>query len=791
VSPIKALAPARRPPIAIFALAFLAGILFIQGFAQLPSVLWLLLLLPVCGYFLWRMRGSGAVVVLVLAFTLGAAWAGVRAAWILRDTLPATLQGRDLILTGRVDSIPRTLPYGRRFDFLVESARAGAVPASIPRHIRLRAGLRLPVRVGQRWRFTARLKRPHGYQNPGGFDYEGYLFENRIRALGYVRSGSLLAPPSTRYAIARIRSYLATRIATLAGSSNNAGVFTALVTGERGAIRHRQWRLLRATGTSHLVAISGLHIGLVSGLVFLLASWGWRRTLLPLTLWPASQVAAIAAWLAAAAYSLLAGWSLPTQRALIMVSIVLAGVVLGRRYRPGVVLSGALLGVLAWDPLSVLAAGFWLSFAAVGAIYLLIYGHGVRRRFSLVRIQGAITLVLAPVGLVWFQQLSLSAPLANLLAVPLFTAVVVPATLVSVLTDLIGLPGPATHMLTAASWCLDWLWDGLAVLARLPMWTRGGLGLVSMTSAVLGVVLLLIPRGLPGRWLGGLCLLPLLFPAIHKIPFGQMDFTLLDVGQGLAAVVRTRDHTLVFDAGPRFGPRFDTGEAVVVPYLRSLGVNHVDRLVISHGDNDHMGGAESIRRLLPVRQILTGVPGRLHGSVACHVGEAWTWDGVGFRLLSPTLADPMKHNNHSCVLRVRSPYGSLLLPADIEARREKELVARVGLGLHAEILVAPHHGSRTSSTPGFLDAVRPQWALFPVGYLNRYHHPHPVVVARMRARGIHMLGSADSGAISVRFGPDGLKPARYRVDSAHYWFDRPAFAQSGRSATLAPDPKMH
>lgn len=783
----KALAPAWRPPIAIFTLAFLSGILSIQWLSALPSAAWLLVLPPLVVLAAWRRGGF----VVLLVFALGASWAGVRAGAVLADTLAPGLEGRDLVLTGRVDTIPRPASYGKRFDFIVERASLKGKPVHVPHRIRLRADAHIPIGVGELWRFTARLKRPHGYENPGGFDYEAYLFEHRIRALGYVRSAVRRGGSAPLYVIARTRAFLGARIVALAGSSANAGVFTALVTGERGGIHPRQWDLFRATGTSHLMAISGLHVGMVSGMVFLVASWLWRRTALRATLWPAPRVGAVAAWLGALVYGALAGWSLPTQRALVMLSMVLGGILAARRYRPGTVLGAALLAVLVWDPLSVLAPGFWLSFAAVAAIYLLMYGRGRTSlaTLNLVRMQWAIGLVLAPLSLAWFQQLSLSAPLANLLAVPLFALGVVPGTLLSVLIDRIGFPGLAGQMLAAISWCLDRLWDGLTILAHIPLWTGGNPGIGATVAALIGVALVLAPWPLPGRWMGGLCLLPMLFVHRPGPALREMDCTLLDVGQGLAAVVRTRHHVLVFDTGPRFGVNFDTGKAVVVPFLRAAGIDHVDRLVVSHGDNDHIGGAVSLRRLLPVGKVLSGVPRRLHGAVSCHAGQAWWWDGVRFRMLSPTAARPMSHNNHSCVLQVDSRYGSLLLPADIEARRERELVARVGRGLRAQVLVAAHHGSNTSSTPVFLDVVRPQWVLVPAGYHNRYHHPHPAVLARLHKRGVRMAGSADSGAITVRFRPNGLSVSRYRVDFARYWFDRPAFAQSGRSATLAPVPK--
>jgi competence protein ComEC len=783
---LKALASARRPPIAIIVLAFLAGTLLLQTCATLPSPLWLLLLAPAA---LAACRDRRFLPLLFVL--LGASWAGIRAQIILADALPATLEGRTLELSGTVGSIPRPLAYGSRFVFRVKRARAGPSVVTVPRRIRLTAPRRLDPGVGESWHFRARLKRPHGYENPGGFDYEASLFQHRIRAVGYALDGQKSARATPGKGIAGIRQTLATRMAGLAGDRADGGVLAALVTGDRGRISSRQWNLFRATGTSHLMAISGLHIGMVAGLVYLLASLMWRYLALASTLWPTARAAPIPALCAALLYGLLSGLSLPTQRALVMLVIVLGGQILGVRYRPTVVLGTAMLAVLLWDPLSVLAPGFWLSFVAVAAIYGVIRVQPGPRGLvpGLIRMQAILALSLAPLSLLWFQQVSLTAPVANLVAVPLFALIVVPGALLAAASELFLSHALAAHLVSLLCQCLDLLWRLLEWLAQVPPWSHGGPGFWGLVSAFAGVGLLLFPRPFPGRWLAIPWLLPLFFWHPPGPGPGETDVCLLDVGQGLSAVVRTRDHVLVFDTGPRYASGFDTGRAVVVPYLRFIGVARVDRMIISHGDNDHIGGARSVRSLLPVDGVLSSVPGRLPGARPCRAGDHWQWDGVQFRILSPPPDRPMAHNNRSCVLQVRGPYGSILLPADIEKDRERELVARVGAGLRSDVLVAAHHGSRTSSTPEFVDAVMPGLVLFPAGYRNRYGHPHPGVVARLRARGIRLMGTAASGAISIRFRADGRDVTQYRLDHARYWFDRPAFAQPRRSATLAPDLK--
>jgi len=258
---------------------------------------------------------------------------------------------------------------------------------------------------------------------------------------------------------------------------------------------------------------------------------------------------------------------------------------------------------------------------------------------------------------------------------------------------------------------------------------------------------------------------------------GEIWFTLLDVGQGLAAVVRTSGYTLVFDTGPRFGPDFDTGSAVIVPYLRQAGTRRVDTLVVSHGDNDHIGGTESLRAAFTVNDVLSSIPERIDGARACAAGQNWSRDGVRFEMLNPPPEEANEHNNSSCVLHIRGEHGNVLLTGDIEARAERRLVREYGDKLRAEVLVAPHHGSKTSSSDQFVRAVAPGWVLIPVGYGNRYRHPHPRVVARYAQHGVQVDDSPSSGALELRIGANGVELTRYRERENRYWFSAPRRAQ--------------
>lgn len=744
--------------------------MLVQQLAELPSLHWGWLLLPLA-WLAWR-RPAWLIPVF---FVAGVVWTGFRAGLVLDDTLAPELEGQNLLIEGYVADIPQHAEFGWRFPFdVVRAAHAGEA-VKIPRHILLTAAPEeFAPRAGEHWRLAARLNRPHGYQNPGGFDYEAYLFRNRLRARGHVRRD----PPPQRldsdplfYAIDRLRQSLGETIGARLQGDPFAGVVAALGNGDSRGVTDEQWGVFRRSGTLHLVAISGLHISLVGGIAFFLGRLLWSLPGYTVLRVPAPVVGALAALAAAAGYAALAGFVVPTQRALIMLAVVLGGILLRRRFAPTQILGAALLAVLLYDPLSVMAAGFWLSFAAVAVI--LFAAQGERARLKWLRqwgyLQWAIALGMLPLTLLLFQQVSLVAPLANMLAVPVFDFMVVPLTLTGIAL-LHAIPPAADFFFALAAWLLGALWPALEHLGELPhsQWLRPELPLWALGCALIGVAWLLAPRGWPARWVGAVWLLPLAMVRPPAPAEGEVWFTLLDVGQGLSAVVRTRAHVLVFDAGPRFGS-FDTGEAVVAPYLRARGIGRVDVLVVSHGDNDHIGGARSVRRALPVAKVLSSVPARLPGALPCEAGTGWSWDGVAFAILNPPPGETGRRNDQSCVLRVRGPHGGVLLPGDIERKAEQRLTAEQGARLRAEVLVAPHHGSKTSSTPEFVEAVGAAHVLFPVGYRNRHHHPHPAVVARYQAAGARLRGSPSSGAIELRLRATGIETNAYREAQRRYW----------------------
>ncbi len=741
-----------------------------QQLPVLPSLWWgLAAVLPLA--LAWRRP----LWLVVAFFVLGVVWATFRAGLILDDNLASALEGQDLTLVGHVADIPEEAEYGFRFRFDIDEARNGDDIVRVPSRVLLNSSLEgFTPRAGERWRLCARLSRPHGYQNPGGFDYEGHLFRNRIRARGYVRADyapQRVESNSFAYVIDRFRQQLGERIVALVPQSPMTGFVVALANGDERRVNDAQWRVLRATGTVHLVAISGLHISLIGGIAFFLGRFLWALPGVTVQRCAAPVVGAMAALIAATGYAALAGFVVPTQRALIMLTVAMAGILLRRRFLPSQLLAAAMMAVLIYDPLSAIAPGFWLSFGAVAILLFVASAEDQSwwRRFGYLQL--AVALGMLPLLLALFGQISLISPLANMIAIPAFDMVAVPLTLAGIASLAVSSDMAAVFFKLAA-WVLEQLWPLLEWLGDLPhaRWTQHAPPAWALACAVVGVAVLLAPRGWPARWVGVLWLAPL-FCIPPPVPtMGQVWFTLLDVGQGLSIVVRTAQHVLVFDTGPRLSDSFNTGDVVVVPYLRTNGLSRVDMLVISHADNDHRGGAESVLREMTVNRVLSSEQGLAFASEPCRRGMRWQWDGVEFEMLHPAPEEHSKRNNLSCVLMVRSRYGNILLPADIEKPAERELLARFEMELKADILVAPHHGSKTSSHPQFIAAVNPTYVLFPVGYRNRFHHPHPSVVERYEGAGARRLDSASAGAIELHLDEQGIHAAAYRETHRRYWF---------------------
>jgi len=790
------------------ALGFLIGIAAFQQLSQLPPWYWCLpviLLIPVAIRY---------PKVLPVLFTGGGfCWALLFAHGLITRNLAPELEGQDLIAQGVISSLPTASPERTRFEFTINTLwkidnKPGAklqgasnknqivtkltdFPAKV-----LLNWYKPPqsIKIGQAWILTVRLKRPHGYRNPGGFDYEAWLARQGIRATGYVKNirrsdlpgsalpmtNTMVQPGPAGYRLGAVRQWLQSRIDSSLKNSAFRGIIAALTIGERDAISKEQWRVFTATGTNHLIAISGLHIGFIAGLAFFVMQWLWKLWPQATLRMPAQKIGAVTAILLAWGYAALAGFAIPTQRALVMVVVLMASVILQRKIQPSRLLSVALIAVLIVDPFAVLSSGFWLSFAAVAA---LIYGmagrlspKGIWWRWG--RAQWLVFLALSPFLLWFFQNIAWVAPFANIVAIPWVSFLTVPLSLLGAVFFPVW-PTAAAWLLHLADLSLQGLWPVLHWLADVgqptelavkpPLWT--------LLPALIGILWMLAPRGIPARWVGIVWLLPMFFTKANVIQNGDAEFTLLDVGQGLAAIIKTRQHVLVYDSGPRYSSGFDTGNAVIIPYLRYFGVQKIDRFVISHGDSDHIGGAASVLAALPVDELDTSVVKEFAPGLAqpCLSGEKWQWDGVDFQFLSPDEKDYSTErieNNLSCVLKVQTPTSKLLLPGDIEKEVERELVTEAEQNdISADILVMPHHGSKTSSTAAFVKRVAPKYALAAVGYKNRFGFPKTEVVERYLQNRATILDTAQYGAISFILHRDtGVElEEEYRLSARHYW----------------------
>src|SRR6266581_647241 len=722
------------------ALGFTLGVWLLQHQPELPGAGWLALYFTLAAVaaigFSKRISPAVAASATFIGFAaLGFAWAAVLAQLRLSDRLDPELEGRDVVVTGVVAGLPQTFERGVRFDFDVEYPETG-----VPRRIVLSSyggfaqgdsqGV-LPVRAGERWRFAVRLRRPHGGANPHGFDYEAWLLERGIRATGYVRMPSRRGAderavperlaalvPRPRYWIEGLREAAREKIRGALPERPYAGILIALAIGDQNAIDPKQWQLFARTGVSHLMSISGLHVTMVAGLLAMFVSWCWRRSETLALALPAQKAAAAAGFLAAFAYCLVSGFAVPAQRTLYMVGVVAAALWLGRATSASRVLAAALLIVLALDPWAVLSPGFWLSFAAVAVIFYVATGRSVQPHWLAQwgRVQWAVTVGLAPLLLVLFQQVSLVSPIANAVAIPLVSFVITPLALAGAV-----LP-------------LDW-----------PL---------ELGHAILELLIALL------EWLA-------------RLPSA--------VWHQHAPLAWTERLALLYDAGPAFNAAADSGSRVIVPYLRGEGIAALDALVVSHDDRDHSGGAASVLEAIPVGVLWSSLsPDHvlLEATVwraPCRADRKWLWDGVAFEFLHPQEDIPAgraaRANNRSCVLRIEAPGGRVLLTGDIERAAEHELLRRAPGLLRAEVLLVPHHGSATSSAPEFVKRVAPRYAVFTVGYRNRFGHPREDVLARYREAGSELLRTDAAGAIRLRFGPGNLRVDAERDRARRYWHE--------------------
>ena len=792
----------------LFVIFFTIGVWLLQQQTALPEFAWawLLLLFPLALLIPAKpplMRFASALLLATFACVLGFYHAAWQAQQRLAHTLPDEWQGRDIEVTGVVAELPRIYQQGLHLSFDVE--KIITPQASVPEHLYLstysdQRYAPLALHAGERWQLTVRLKQPHGSSNPEGFDFERWALENNVRAVGYVNNKAdnrLLsaAADGFNYRIESWREAVRDKFNATLQNASYAGVLSALAIGDQSSIPPAQWQVFTRTGVNHLMSISGLHITMLASLGFALTYWLWRRSPRLTLLLPARKAAALAALLMALGYALLSGFAVPAQRTVYMVGAVAIALWLNRNFSLGQILAIALLGVLIPDPWAVLSPGFWLSFGAVALIlYVTAYrlkpsywqregdgeavGHpsaySLRVLVEYGKVQWAMTIGLIPMLLALFRQVSLVSPIANAFAIPLVSLVVVPLTL-------LGAMLPWGAPLWLAHSVMGWTMALLEWLNGLPqaVWTQHAPPPWSIAAGMLGVLWILLPRGFPARWVGFVMLLPMFFNAPQPPAQDSLRLIIFDVGQGLAVAAQTQNHALLYDAGPDFSDGADSGNRILVPSLRAMGIARLDGMILSHDDTDHTGGAASVMQAMPIGWLSSSLPDGhpLLQTAAdkrrCTDGQSWQWDGVQFEILHPDAGSyaiaKISDNNRGCVLRISIGKQHILLTADIEKDSEQQLLTEHPDKLPAILLVVPHHGSKTSSTNRFIAAVHPGYAVFTVGYRNRFGHPKQDIMRRYVGIGSTLLRSDEDGAILVEMNSEGVQVESYRKTHRHYW----------------------
>lgn len=753
--------------------AFVIGILSLQWFNTLPSLI-VLFFLPTPCLLIWRYPTARN---LGICFLLGFYFQYAHVTLQLQKALPPALESTPILVSGKIKELSDMSDNGKRFLLTDVDVMMSKMPWQNPGDLQLYWYRNAPnMQEGECWQFTVRLKRPRHYANPGGFDYAKMLFFKRVVATGYVDTRAEAKLIAKERVFVAVRKKIQAHIHSVLPNSEMSPLIVALAVGLRDKVTQNQWDVLGKTGTNHLLAISGLHVGLVTGFIFFLLT---RLIVFTRLIYyqPAQWFAALGAIIAAPLYGLLAGFSVPTQRAVIMVMVAMSFLLWRRLQNKWGGLAVSALLILLWDPFVANSASFWLSFLAVGVIFLFAQAQlsaaGIRKFLhNAVYLQWQISLGLVPITLVFFKTISWIGPIANFVAIPWVSFLVLPIILIALCVDLV-LPAIGVYCWQLAALSLEALWLFLDKLAQIHFSSTIFVPQTPFTWAaiILAILLLMLPRAFPARWLALILIAAIYWQQPLQPKRGEVWASVLDVGQGLAVVIKTHAHTLLFDAGTK-SVTSDSGKNVILPYLQSQGWDHIDTLILSHNHADHTGGAKTlIEAFLP--QVLVGETIANVSSEFCRVGKTWVWDDVQFEILYPfndLQAQKANSNDLSCVLKITTGPHSLLIPGDIEHEAERMLVNYYGEGLAATALVVPHHGSLTSSSEHFLTNVAPRYAFFTTGYRNRFGFPKREIVLRYQILGTTLYDTARDGAILLKFNAsEFFEPTTYRAQNTYWW----------------------
>ena len=711
---------------------------------------------------LWRL--------FLLSF-LGFLWAWFYGYQQLKNQVDESFLNQKITLVGTIEDITKQQPNKTQFIFVSEQPFKAKLKLNwysysnnIPK-----------LSVGQQWQILVKLKRNNGFANPDGFDYETWLFSKGFSATGYVisKGANHKLAQTNQYLVNQTRAHIKQQLLPKLQSLENAGVIYALISGNRALISAQKFSQFIDTNTSHLTVVSGLHIGLISGFMFLLSLWGYRRCHRCCLKMPAVIFASMVGLITALTYALLAGFSIATERAFIMASVVFLSIIFRRHFNHWHLYTLALILVLIRHPLSVLELGFWLSFGAVGVILygVNLYMHQAKI-WQFFSVQVLISLAMMPLLFLLFSGASLVSIPANLIAVPLVSFIILPLSLLASVFWLIGVDLIANPLFYLADITLSYLSAYLIYLGQIPLsywhWKINGLAFILL---LLAMIILFLPKGLKLRWLGVVILIILLSnPTKPTLKHGEIKLTTFDIGQGLAVLAQTQHQNLLFDTGFA-NASFSVAQSVIVPFLNANHIKHLDTLIVSHGDNDHSGGVAILQPFLSQANILSSGTKNIPATLTikhCQSGQFWQSDGVKFTILSPTDTPYKKDNNNSCVLRIDNGKYSILLTGDIEKKAEKQLIKIYGKQLKSTVLIVPHHGSKTSSSQAFLQAVSPSIAINSSGFNNRFRHPHPDIKQRYDNNNITFYDTQCSGQINLKLSST-ITIKQHRLNDSRYW----------------------
>jgi len=774
-------------------LFFSIGIILAGYVPELPSFLFIFLLLAAAFLIALLSHKRFAISWSVFALVVGLAYGLIAGHNLLAIQISDKFVERDVIVEGRVVDLPQLNNRRQLFTFKVSKAYSAYAPESLfepfPGKVLVSSYGELRVKTGEYWKLTLKLKKPRGFVNPGGFDYQAYLLRRGIGATGYIRQGNnqlMQAQPAGSLDVLR---YELQQWLINTSNSPEKGILVALLVGDTSLVDKSRWEEMIKTGTNHLIAISGLHLGFFAIVGFFIGNTLGRFVQVFCHRCPSMVSGYVCSIGFSLFYSLIAGFNIPTIRTLIMLATVQLALLFRRSFRGCDSLLVALVLVLLYDPLASYDIGFWLSFCAVAMLIFCFSGRipptiqsglrqTIRQHFTVFLKSQWVMFVglLIPLS-VLINTSSLLAPLANFIAIPVITFFVVPCLIVSALCHY-SLTGAETFFLGCAEWGMSgvhhWLkyllyagQDKFNPLVNLNPW--------AIPLALLGTLLMLLPRGLGNKYVaGGILIFSLIIPLKH-LP--DLQLLVFDVGQGTAILIRTPHHQLLYDTGPVYTENFDAGSGIIVPYLKSQGLQILDTLVVSHNDQDHSGGLPGVLAAVDVANLWLGEPDKYRPDKwspvveNCHEQLPWRWDQVSFQFIHWPISASAKANNHSCVLLIEYRGQKILLTGDIEKQVEQILLAQEQL-TNVNILLAPHHGSHTSSTPGFVAHLHPQYVIYSAGFHNQHGHPHKDVQERYRAQGAQPLNTAYSGAIEFNWDNSGGPTIRqYRQFSKRYWFD--------------------